>query len=185
MVELQPSKLVVRVRFPSPAPIFQGDVVWMIKAVYMIFLRDDNHILMHKRTRGYGKDCYSPPGGHVEKDENAVDCVIRETAEELGEDVTVDPHSISLYHTQLRLSSDSDSLRIMYYYVIRKWDGEPVIAEPDKAEDLRWFDLSGLPYDHMTQDVVTALKAHNAGQNYSIDGFSPGDHRGVEWLSRH
>ncbi|HEY1096843.1 MAG TPA: hypothetical protein VGF14_06340 [Alphaproteobacteria bacterium] len=63
------------------------------------------------------------------------------------------------------------------------WTGEPIIAEPDKAKDLRWFNLKDLPYEQMTGDVCVAFQAAFSGRAFSIDGFAENDDTGTTWLA--
>lgn len=155
-----------------------------IETVYMVFIDANNRVLMHERKKGYGTGLYCIPGGHIDPDDHGdpIACFLRETREELGDDIHVTPDSLALYHTQLRLSSDSDKIRLNYFYVTRTWTGMFSNPEPDKAGDPEWFSLDNLPYNRMTSDVAVALKAAQNNQHFSIDGFPEGDNRGLNWL---
>jgi len=38
-----------------------------------------------------------------------------------------------------------DDERVDFFVHVRKWQGEPFNAEPDKCDDLRWVDNNSLP----------------------------------------
>lgn len=69
----------------------------------------EDKIALVKRTAAYGHGTWSPPGGHVEFGESALDTARRETMEEIGveiknleilgftEDITPDKHYITVW----------------------------------------------------------------------------------------
>jgi hypothetical protein len=38
-----------------------------------------------------------------------------------------------------------DDERLDFFFTAKKWRGKPKIMEPNKCNDLRWFDLNNLP----------------------------------------
>lgn len=38
-----------------------------------------------------------------------------------------------------------DRERINYFFTVDRWNGEIKNNEPNKCDDLKWFDLDGLP----------------------------------------
>ena len=51
--------------------------------------------------------------------------------------------------------------RIPYYYngyfKAKKWKGEPKIGEPNKNEEIKWFDIHNIP-DNLVDDRKEAIK---------------------------
>jgi len=83
--------------------------------------------------------------GHVEPGEHALDAAVREAAEELG--IAVDPahlEPLCAVHRPAGAGERGDE-RVDFFYCCRRWAGEPGRREPDRAADLRWFDLADLP----------------------------------------
>ncbi len=80
--------------------------------------------------------------GHVDKDEHAKAAAVRECKEELG--ITVSEDELTFFHLSHRISE-----RTYYdiYFRVNAYSGTPAIMEPDKAADLKWFPLDGLPED--------------------------------------
>jgi ADP-ribose pyrophosphatase YjhB (NUDIX family) len=68
--------------------------------------------------------------------------VKRECKEELN--IDVETEDLTFIHLSHRFSN-----RIYYdiYFVVNKYNGEPVIMEPDKCSELSWFDMDNLPHD--------------------------------------
>ena len=116
----------------------------LVPAGYGI-LRDGNKILMSRRFQtGYEDGKYSFPAGHVEFGETFTDCCVRELKEEIG--VKIKKEDLILCHMMQRYSSKGEKEnRIDVFYFVDKWEGEIKNLEPDKCDDLAWFDLDNLP----------------------------------------
>jgi 8-oxo-dGTP diphosphatase len=81
--------------------------------------------------------------GHVERGESVYDAARREAREEVGlEGVDLVP-----WCAMQRTGVGEDPLdeRVDYFFVSTSWSGTPRLMEPEKAADLRWFDLETLP----------------------------------------
>lgn len=89
---------------------------------------------------------YSLPAGHMDKGETFTDCIIREAKEEIG--VELLSQDLKVAHLMHRFSgSDWGDLgyRIDLFFIAEKWQGKIENKEPDKCDDLQWFDLDNLP----------------------------------------
>ncbi|WP_353950090.1 NUDIX domain-containing protein [Knoellia sp. S7-12] len=106
-------------------------------------VRDGRVLLVHRRpSRRWYPNCWSLVGGHVESGESLHRAVSRECLEELGVHVH-DPVPISL--------TIDDPTLDMHAFLVTRWEGEPVNAEPEEHDDLRWFrpnDLADLKMAH-------------------------------------
>ena len=121
----------------------------MFKSAIHIIIMDNNKILLQKRKGsklwpGY----YALPAGHIDKGENQYEALIREAKEELN--IEIDLDGITDSYMVLRrnfFEIDGKKLEpyIDYYFEISKYKGTPIIAEPNKCEELIWADINNLP----------------------------------------
>lgn len=94
-------------------------------------VRDGLVLLVHRHpSRRWYPDCWDLVGGHVESGELPHEAVSRECLEELGVQIH-DPRPFPM--------AISDPTLEVHAFVVTRWDGEPVNAEPDEHDDLRWF----------------------------------------------
>jgi len=109
-------------------------------AVHLFLLRGEQVLLLRRFNTGYEDGKYSVPAGHLDGGEPVRQAAVREAREELG--INIDPDDITfagVFHRQ------SDDERVDFFFVIRKWQGNPRNAEPDKCDQLLWADLNDLP----------------------------------------
>ncbi|MDD3353935.1 NUDIX domain-containing protein [Zoogloea sp.] len=131
--------------------------------VHVLLWREERVLLMRRAGTGFFDGLYSLPGGHVEEGESLRRAAIREMREELG--VLLEENALDMLGVVHRRS---DTNRIDFFLQTRRWQGTPVIAEPDKCDGLLWCDPSGLP-DAMVPYIREALAAgegpwiHEAG----------------------
>lgn len=127
----------------------------MIISVYL-FLDLDNKLLLMKRCNtGYMDGQYGLPAGHVEDGEPITTAMKRENKEEIGLDI---PSSeLKLVHIMHRKEQD---IRLDFFFVINKWKGTPKNMEPDKCDDIRWFEINNFPSTTIgyIRDAFTSYK---------------------------
>ncbi|OGZ84413.1 MAG: hypothetical protein A2599_00910 [Candidatus Staskawiczbacteria bacterium RIFOXYD1_FULL_39_28] len=117
-----------------------------VPAGYVLLIKDGKVLLQRRCNTGYMDGKYSLPAGHVDEGENYSQCAIREAKEEIGVDLK--PEDLKFAHLMHRLSDPEWKdlkYRIDVFFITEKWEGVPRIMEPDKADDLSWFDLNNLP----------------------------------------
>jgi 8-oxo-dGTP diphosphatase len=117
-----------------------------VPASYLILIKDGKILLQRRFNTGYMDGNYSLPAGHVDKGENFTQCIIREAKEEIGIDLK--PEYLKATHFMHRLSSPEwgdEAYRIDAFFKAEKWEGNPEIKEPNKCDDLKWFNLNSLP----------------------------------------
>jgi 8-oxo-dGTP pyrophosphatase MutT (NUDIX family) len=86
-----------------------------------------------------------PAAGHVEPGEDAVSAAVREAAEEIGVGIArPDLRPLCAVHRTAPPRERGDE-RVDFFFECRRWAGEPRRREPDRAAELRWFDLAALP----------------------------------------
>ncbi|MGW6280321.1 NUDIX domain-containing protein [Kribbella sp. NPDC055071] len=100
-------------------------------------VRDGLVLLVHRHpSRRWYPDCWDLVGGHVEPGESPHEAVARECLEELGVRVQ-DPVPFPM--------TISDPTLELHAFLITRWHGDPVNAEPEEHDDLRWFRPTELP----------------------------------------
>jgi ADP-ribose pyrophosphatase YjhB (NUDIX family) len=94
---------------------------------------------------GFQDGYYSFPAGHLKDDEETLSqTMFREAKEEVG--IEIDPADLKLVHVMHRKQQEpTNERRINLFFTVKKWKGEPRIKEPDKCDDMQWFELDNLP----------------------------------------
>lgn len=116
----------------------------LIPAVYLILNRDNMVLLLRRANTGYQDGKYSVVAGHLDGDELATLGMVREAKEEAG--IIVDPRTLKLVHTAHRLSRNQPgNERIDLFFKTSEWKGEITNVEPEKCDDLSWYDVDDLP----------------------------------------
>lgn len=108
--------------------------------VHVLLERDGRVLLMRRAGTGFFDGLYSLPGGHVEEGESLRATAVREMREELGIELAESALAVvGVVHRR------SDTNRIDFFLRASVWQGEPVIAETDRCDDLRWCAPDALP----------------------------------------
>ena len=132
-----------------------------LSAVFPVLLRGEGaerEVLLHLRQNTGCMDGHWDfvGSGHIEAEETAKEAVIRECAEEGG--ITVSMEDIRFAHAAHRVGYNGLPTYCDYYFIVSRFEGTPVIAEPHKCADMRWFPLKALP-DEMIPLCRRALNA--------------------------
>lgn len=108
----------------------------------------EKEILMLKRQgTGYCDGDYDLPGGHLEKNEDIFDGMIRETKEEIG--IILAREEMEILHIYHRYKSGM----LKFVFKVNKYEGEPINGEPDKCEKIEWININNLP-----ENIVPSIK---------------------------
>lgn len=127
----------------------------------LMFLVDAGRLLLIRKRRGHGAGKINGPGGKPEAGESPLQCVLRETEEEVG----VRPRHIRLAAV-LRFIDTRDDDWLGYIYLADGCLGEPrVTAEAVPA----WYSLEDLPFDEMWEDDRFWLPRVLAGERLRGD----------------
>lgn len=141
-------------------------------AVMLILTRkqdDKEEILFQKRKdTGYCDGFFDlSASGHVEKDESMKHAMCREAKEELGIDIDEkDLEFVCMIHKK----TDSENIYYNGYFKANKWQGNPTINEPDKNEELKWFEVDKLP-QNIVDDRIMAIENYKSNTKYSEFGW--------------
>jgi 8-oxo-dGTP diphosphatase len=142
----------------------------VIPTAYLVLVREDKILLARRYNTGFQDGQYSFPAGHLSGNEETLSqAVIREAREEIG--VEIDSADLELVHVMHRKQREpTDERRISLFFMAKKWRGEPRIMEPDKCDDLNWFELAGLP-DNTIPYIKQAVSCLRKNVKYSEYGF--------------
>lgn len=135
-------------------------------AVFLILRKDDQILLSRRFNTGFRDGYYSLVSGHFDGGESARAAMSREAKEEAG--INIDPQYLEFVHIINKMSDDGE--RIDIFFEAKKWVGEPVCMEPDKCDDLGWFDINNLP-PNMVTEVKQAIECYQKGITYSEFGW--------------
>ena len=140
-------------------------------AVMLLLTRNngnDEEILFQKRKNtGYCDGFYDlSASGHVDANESMKHAMCREAREELGIEIKEeDLEFVCLIH-----KNSNGCIYYNGYFKANKWNGEPVINEPQKNEELKWINIGDLPVN-IVNDRVMAINNYKNNIKYSEYGW--------------
>ena len=117
-------------------------------AVFLLLLREVGErreiLLQLRHNTNFADNMWDcAASGHVDAFETMTEAMVREAREELG--IEIDPAGLRLATTMHRFLPEGPKTYVNFYFVASDFSGTPVIGEPDKCAELRWFDLERLP----------------------------------------
>lgn len=140
-------------------------------ASYLI-LRKGNKILMLRRfNTDYQNGKYSFIAGHLDGKESFTQAAIREAKEEAG--IIVKKKDLKVVHIMNRYVAANDTglkERVDVFFMVKKWQGEIKNMEPNKCDDLSWFDVNKLPKNAIPY-IHQVIKNIKKGVFYSEVGY--------------
>jgi len=125
--------------------------------VHLLFFRGNQILLLRRFNTGYRDGEYSVPAGHLDGNETLMAAAAREAEEEIG--VQIEAGEMAFSSVMHRNEGDE---RVDFFMYVHKWRGEPVNAETDKCDELRWTDVNDLP-DNIIPYVKKAIQNHHRG----------------------
>lgn len=151
----------------------------VVPAAYVFLLRDaapgPEVLLQLRQGTGFMDGHWAAAAaGHVERGETAPDAARREAREEIGVEVL----DLTFVTTMQRTGSgEAIDERVDFFFLARRWQGEPVLREPDKSAGLRWCALDRLdelpdPVVPHERHVLASLRRGSASP-YTTFGFTP------------
>lgn len=143
----------------------------VIPAVYIIFRKGDEILLIRRFQTGYHDGEYGLPSGHVDGGEPSEVAAAREALEEVG--VTIKPEDLKfvhLMHRQIAANDPDGAERMDLFFEALAWDGDLVNCEPHKCDELRWSTIADLPENTITE-VAHVLREVERGSYYSSFNF--------------
>ena len=117
------------------------------KVLTLVYIRDDENILLGLKKRGFGEGKWNGFGGKVQTGETILQGAIREVKEECGLDLKPeDTKYVGIVDFEFK--NDPVHLEV-HVYEVRKFSGEVIESEEMKP---KWFKISEMPYDKMWID---------------------------------
>ena len=110
----------------------------------LMFIRDDERLLLIRKKRGHGAGRINAPGGKVEPDETPLQCAVRETQEEIGVRVVA-----ATRMAELKFVEQADEQWLGHVFLASQYEGAP--TETSEATPLS-FPVNAIPYDQMWED---------------------------------
>ncbi|MFD8882160.1 phosphotransferase [Streptomyces erythrochromogenes] len=144
--------------------------------VHLILRRetaDGPQVLLSRRAgQVYAAGLWHLPSGHLDgPHEDVVTALIREAREETG--VDIDPANVRAAVT-VHHRSPGGASRTGHFFEVRRWKGEPEIAEPDVCDAMDWAPLHALPAQ-MVAYCRAGLDAYTARARLAVHFQLPGD----------
>jgi ADP-ribose pyrophosphatase YjhB (NUDIX family) len=142
----------------------------VIPTVYLLLVEGGRVLLCRRFNTGFMDGLYGFPAGHLRDDEETLSqAMIREAREEI--DVDIAQEDLELVHVLHRKQTElGNERRVNFFFMAKKWKGKPKITEPDKCDDVRWFELDRLP-ENTIPYVKQAISCFRKNVNYSEYGF--------------
>lgn len=137
-----------------------------ISVVHLILTWENKVLLLRRFNTGYEDGNYSLPAGHIDQAETATQAVIRESKEEIK--INLKRKDLTLVHVLHRNGDDHE--RIDFFFLAKSWQGELVIGEPNKCDQLRWCEDNNLP-DNTIDYIKFVLGKINNHEIYSEFGW--------------
>ena len=122
--------------------------------VHLLFFRENQILLLRRFNTGFRDGEYSVPAGHLDGNETVIAAAAREAQEEIG--VQIETGEITFSSVMHRNEGDE---RVDFFVHVGRWRGEPVNAEPDKCDELRWMSVNDLPLNTIPY-VRQAIQNH-------------------------
>lgn len=133
--------------------------------VHLFFFRENEILLLRRYNTGFADGMYSVPAGHLDGGETVIAAAAREAREEIG--VRLEADCIHYSHVMHRMDGDE---RVDFFVQVSAWHGEPMNAEPEKCDEIRWVDMDDLPANTVPY-IRQALYNHHTGIRFDEFGW--------------
>lgn len=143
----------------------------LVPASCLVLIENNKILLTRRINTGFQDGNYGLVSGHGEENENFTETLMREVKEEANIDVK--PEDLKVVHVMNRnekLNPQETRERIDVFFRPKRWSGKIKNMEPEKCDDLRWFDLDDLP-ENIIPYVRFTIENITKNINYSEYGF--------------
>lgn len=137
-------------------------------SVYGVLMKENKVLLMKRQNTCFRNGFYSIPGGRVDDLEPPSKSIIREMKEEVN--LNLREEDVNIMRIQHRISNGYACMD--FFFLIENFNENDIhINEPEKCEELKWFELDKLPENTITH-VKESILAYKGNQFYAEDDFS-------------
>jgi len=133
-----------------------------IPASYLVLIKNGKILLLRRFNTGYEDGKYSLVAGHVELGETFIQTIIREAEEEAG--IILQAEDLEFVHMMHRNSrTDENNERVDTFFLAKNWGGKIENKEPQKCDELSWFDLEDIPENTIPyiREAIVCIKNKN------------------------
>jgi len=134
------------------------------KVLSLLFLRQEDSLLLAMKKRGFGEGRWNGVGGKVEPGETIEAAMIREAQEEIGVTPTLFEKVGDIRFDEY--FKGEPALMHVHVFVATAWNGQP--AESDEMAP-QWFHVDDIPYSDMWSDDIYWLPLVLQGQKITAD----------------
>lgn len=127
----------------------------------LLLIKDGQILLCRRHNTGWEDGKYGFMAGHIDGGESFSQALCREAKEELG--ITINPADVRFVHARHYVGSKE---YMFMFFTASKWQGEPIVCEPDKCDDVQWFPLDELPSE-LVVGTDFILECYRKGIAYS------------------
>ena len=128
-------------------------------AVYIILEKEAKILFLQRYQTGWQDGLYTLPSGHIDEGEKPKEAAIRELEEEVG--IKGEKENLQLAHVLYEKDTYID-----FYFILNKWEGNPIINEPEKCSALNWWDFKAHK-EQIVPKIFHALEEYKLGNLYS------------------
>ena len=111
-------------------------------AINIILSKGDDILLLLRKNTGYADGYYSLITGNVEPHESISQAAIREAKEEVG--IIIEPLELKFTNIMHCITRQYGEF-LNFFFLVKKWEGEIINAEPRKCAYVKFFLLNNLP----------------------------------------
>ena len=134
-------------------------------ATLAIIVKDGKVLLGNKKKGEIGKGTMNGPGGKVEEGESLVECLVRETREELG--IELDPAGLT-ETAVITFHVDGTPDFKVHVFLTGAFSGTPV-----ETDDMipGWYDIDSLPLDRMLESDREWFSKTAKGEKFRANAY--------------
>ena len=139
----------------------------LVSAAHLFLIRGAQILLLRRYNTGYEDGNYSVIAGHLKGNEEVKHAMIREAFEEAG--IELAPKDLEIVGVMHRKSNDE---RVDWFLAAKTWSGEIFNREPEKCDQLAWYDIASLP-PNVVPYVRRAIDNYRRGRWFDSYGWHP------------
>ena len=136
-------------------------------SVFVLLIRDGKILFIQRQPETGFQGTWSLPAGGLDPNETVFQAAARETWEEVR--IRVKVSDLKHVHTIHCLTNGNNWIGM--FFTTTEWEGEPLIAEPDKHQALDWRNLNDLPAE-LRLYVRQAIMAIQENKTMTTFGWS-------------